>query len=41
MSAFPALVGPLTMGPDNDVIKTIYVLEAKNNKWTFVDKHPE
>jgi branched-chain amino acid transport system substrate-binding protein len=41
MKAFPALVGPLTMGLDNDVIKTIYILQAKDNKWTLADKHPE
>jgi branched-chain amino acid transport system substrate-binding protein len=41
MKAFPALVGPLTMGPDNDVIKSIYILEAKANTWSLVDKHPE
>jgi branched-chain amino acid transport system substrate-binding protein len=38
---YPALVGPLSMGPDNDVIKTIYILEAKANHWTLVDKHPD
>jgi branched-chain amino acid transport system substrate-binding protein len=38
---YPALVGPLSMGPDNDVIKTIYILEAKANHWSLVDKHPD
>ena len=41
MKNYPALVGPLSMGPDNDVIKTIYILEAKANKWSLVDKHPD
>jgi branched-chain amino acid transport system substrate-binding protein len=41
MKAYPALVGPLSMGPDNDVVKTVYILEAKANKWSLVDKHPD
>jgi branched-chain amino acid transport system substrate-binding protein len=41
MKAFPALVGPLTMGPENDVNKTIYVLQAKDGVWTLLDKHPD
>jgi branched-chain amino acid transport system substrate-binding protein len=41
MKGYPALVGPLSMGPDNDVIKTIYILEAKANNWSLVDKHPD
>jgi branched-chain amino acid transport system substrate-binding protein len=41
MKAFPALVGPLSMGPENDVNKTIYVLQAKNGVWTLLDKHPD
>ncbi len=36
---YPALVGPLSMGPDNDVIKTIYILEAKAGHWSLLDKH--
>jgi branched-chain amino acid transport system substrate-binding protein len=40
MKAFPAIVGPISMGPDNDVTKTIYILQAKQNKWTLVDKYP-
>jgi branched-chain amino acid transport system substrate-binding protein len=38
---YPALVGPLSMGPDNDVIKTIYILESKAGHWSLVDKHPD
>lgn len=38
---FPAIVGPLSMGPENDVIKTMYILEAKAGKWTLVDKHTD
>jgi branched-chain amino acid transport system substrate-binding protein len=41
MKAYPALVGPLSMGPDNDVVKTVYILEATANKWSLVDKHPD
>jgi branched-chain amino acid transport system substrate-binding protein len=41
MKAFPALVGPLSMGPENDVTKTIYVLQAKDGVWTLLDKHPD
>ena len=41
MKAYPALVGPVSMGPDNDVTKTIYILEAKADKWFLVDKHPD
>jgi branched-chain amino acid transport system substrate-binding protein len=41
MKAFPALVGPLSMGPENDVNKTIYVLQAKNGAWSLLDKHPD
>jgi branched-chain amino acid transport system substrate-binding protein len=41
MKSYPALVGPVSMGPDNDVIKTIYILEAKANNWSLVDKHPD
>jgi hypothetical protein len=41
MNGYPALVGPLSMGPDNDVIKTIYILESKANNWSLVDKHPD
>ena len=41
MKAFPALVGPLTMGPENDVNKTIYILQAKGGVWTLLDKHPD
>lgn len=41
MKDFPAVVGPITMGPNNDVIKTMYILEAKANQWTLVDKHPD
>jgi branched-chain amino acid transport system substrate-binding protein len=41
MKGYPALVGPLSMGPDNDVIKTIYILEAKAGHWSLVDKHPD
>jgi branched-chain amino acid transport system substrate-binding protein len=41
MKDFPAIVGPISMGPDNDVTKTIYILEAKDNKWALVDKHTE
>jgi branched-chain amino acid transport system substrate-binding protein len=40
MKDFPAIVGNLSMGPEGDVIKTIYILEAKANKWVLVDKHP-
>ena len=40
MKDFPAIVGNLSMGPEGDVIKTIYILEAKANKWVVVDKHP-
>lgn len=41
MKAYPALVGPLSMGPDNDVVKTVYIMEAKADKWSLVDKHPD
>lgn len=41
MKAYPALVGPVSMGSDNDVTKTIYILEAKANHWSLVDKHPD
>ena len=41
MKDFPAIVGPISMGPDNDVTKAIYILEAKDNKWTLVDKHAD
>jgi branched-chain amino acid transport system substrate-binding protein len=41
MKDFPAIVGPISMGPNNDVIKTMYILEAKANQWTLVDKHSD
>jgi hypothetical protein len=41
MKDFPALVGDITMGPEGDVVKTIYILEAKANKWVVVDQHPD
>lgn len=41
LRGYPALVGSLSMGPDNDMIKPIYILEAKANKWTLVDTHSE
>jgi branched-chain amino acid transport system substrate-binding protein len=41
MKAFPAVVGPISMGPQNDVIKTIYILEAKAGRWTLLDKHSD
>lgn len=41
LKAYPALVGSLSMGPGNDMIKPIYILEAKANKWSLVDTHPE
>jgi branched-chain amino acid transport system substrate-binding protein len=41
MKAYPALVGPVTMGSDNDVIKTIFILEAKGNKWSLADTHSD
>jgi branched-chain amino acid transport system substrate-binding protein len=41
MQAYPALVGPLSMGPDNDVVKTVYIMDAKADKWSLVDKHPD
>jgi branched-chain amino acid transport system substrate-binding protein len=41
MKAYPALVGPLSMGPDNDVVKTVYIMDAKADKWSLVDKHPD
>jgi branched-chain amino acid transport system substrate-binding protein len=40
LKAYPALVGALSMGPGNDMIKPIYILEAKANKWTLLDTHP-
>jgi branched-chain amino acid transport system substrate-binding protein len=33
------LVGPLSINADGDAIKVIYVLEAKDGKWTLVDRH--
>lgn len=41
MKDFPAIVGNLSMGPEGDVVKTIYILEAKANKWVVVDQHPD
>jgi branched-chain amino acid transport system substrate-binding protein len=41
MKDFPALVGAITMGPEGDVVKTIYILEAKANKWVVVDQHAD
>lgn len=38
MKGYSALVGTVSMGPDNDVIKPIYILEAKHKVWTLFDK---
>lgn len=38
---FPALVGPLSINQDGDAIKVVYVLEAKDGKWTLIDKHAD
>jgi branched-chain amino acid transport system substrate-binding protein len=39
MKDYQALVGPISMGVSNDVVKTIYILEAKNGHWVLLDKH--
>ncbi len=37
LSEFPGLEGPLTMGPDGDMLKSVYLLEARGGAWKFFD----
>ena len=39
MKAFPALEGAISFGADNDALKPIYIVEARNGKWTLLDTH--
>lgn len=41
MKDFPAIVGPISINPEGDAIKVIYILEAKNGQWTLVDTHKD
>ena len=34
---FPGLEGALTMGPERDMLKPVYVLEARDGAWKFFD----
>jgi branched-chain amino acid transport system substrate-binding protein len=34
---FPGLEGSLTMGPDRDMLKPVYVLEARDGAWKFFE----
>jgi len=39
MKNFPALEGAVSFGADNDALKPIYVIEARNGNWTLLDTH--
>jgi branched-chain amino acid transport system substrate-binding protein len=41
MKDYPALVGSVSMGPDNDMLKPIYIVEAKGNNWSLFAKESE
>ncbi len=41
LKAYSALVGSISMGPDNDMIKPIYIVEAKAEKWSLFAKESE
>jgi branched-chain amino acid transport system substrate-binding protein len=34
---FPGIEGALTMGPDRDMIKSVYIIEARGGEWKLVD----
>ena len=39
MKAFPALEGAISFGADNDALKPIYIVEARDGKWTLLETH--
>lgn len=39
MKAFPALEGAVSFGADNDALKPVYIIEARNGKWTLLETH--
>jgi len=39
MKAFPALEGAVSFGADNDALKPIYIIEARDGKWTLLETH--
>ena len=36
----PALEGAVSFGADNDALKPIYIIEARDGKWTLLETHP-
>jgi len=40
MKGFPALEGAISFGADNDALKPIYIIEARDGKWTLLETHP-
>jgi branched-chain amino acid transport system substrate-binding protein len=39
MKGFPALEGAISFGADNDALKPIYIIEARDGKWTLLETH--
>jgi branched-chain amino acid transport system substrate-binding protein len=40
MKDFPALVGAVSFGADNDALKPVYVQEVRDGKWVLLETHP-
>jgi branched-chain amino acid transport system substrate-binding protein len=34
---FPGIEGALTMGPDRDMLKSVYIIEARDDTWKLID----
>ena len=39
MKGFPALEGAISFGADNDALKPVYIIEARDGKWTLLGTH--
>ena len=39
MKGFPAVEGAISFGADNDALKPIYIIEARDGKWTLLGTH--
>jgi branched-chain amino acid transport system substrate-binding protein len=40
MKDFPSLEGPISFGSNGDALKSVYVIEMKDSKWTLLDSYP-
>ncbi len=40
MKDFPALEGAISFGDDNDALKPVYVVEARDGRWNLLETHP-